>query len=367
MRRYLYLLLLCLLLSAGIVHAQSNPTAGSPGAGDAYYPELGNGGYDVQHYTLDLLVDMPTNLLAATATIDATATQDLSQFNLDLVGVKVVALTVNDTPADYVHSGHELIVKPAEPLPDAEPFNVTVKYYGRPEGFTPEAFPMRIGWINYGSGLYVAGEPSGAATWYPVNDHPTDKATYTIRITVDAPYVAAANGVLAEVIDAGRGATTYVWEMQQPMASYLTTVQIADFERQEETLSNGVVIRSYFPAAFASQGRQTFQRQGEMLLYFETLFGDYPFDVYGAAVSDAMIPYALESQTLSMFGVGVLQRGAGAEDVIAHELAHQWYGNSVSPAQWQDIWLNEGFATYAQWLWKEHAYGDDAQIGRAHV
>ncbi|MEL7234380.1 MAG: M1 family metallopeptidase, partial [Chloroflexota bacterium] len=202
---------------------------------------------------------------------------------------------------------------------------------------------------------------SGSATWYPVNDHPTDKATYRLSITVEDPFVVAANGILTETIDAGSGSTTYVWEHSDPMASYLTTVQIGRFVRQEETLPNGLVIRNYFPERVATEARQSFSRQNEMMAYFETVFGPYPFEVYGSVVVDTLLPFALETQTLSMYGITAANGGTGVESVIAHELAHQWFGNSLSPAQWQDIWLNEGFATYAQWLWAEHAYGVDAR------
>lgn len=353
-------LLVLILLSVTVAHAQS-PQPGAPGVGDNYYPSLGNGGYDVQHYDLDLIVDVPTNLLAGTATIDAVATQDLSAFNFDFMGLEVAGLTVNDTDALFEMADGEMTITPAAPIFEGETFTTVVQYYGRPNTEGRTVAPFSAGWNNYGSGVYVASEPSGSATWYPVNDHPTDKATYTISVTVDAPYVAASNGELVGTIDNGRGSTTYVWEMNQPMASYLSTVQIADFERQESVTADGLLIRNYIPTRVSAEGRRAFERQDEMIAYFETVFGPYPFDVYGSVVSDTLIPFALETQTLSMYGINIVNGGVGAESVIAHELAHQWFGNSLTPARWQDIWLNEGFATYSQWLWAEHAYGIEAR------
>ena len=369
MRKIISLILLfnTAIFAITVVHAQS---FGAPGAGDVYYPELGNGGYDVQHYDLELRYRVSTNLLVGTATIEAQTLHDLNTFNLDFSGLTITALTVNGQSANYAREEQELIVRPAAPLPADAAFTVIVSYYGEPEPITPDAIPFSMGWNNYGNGAYVASEPSGSSTWYPVNDHPTDKATYTFAITVNEPYVAAANGVLVETQNADDGATTYIWEMNDPMASYLTTVQIADFTRQDENPVNGVTIRNYFPAEMADSGREAFARQGDMLDYFETVFGPYPFEVYGSAVANTPLPFALETQTLSMYGTGILFGGRGAESIIAHELAHQWYGNSVSPAQWQDIWLNEGFATYAEWLWTEHAYGideRDAAIARAYA
>ncbi len=357
MRKSQFIIVLLLLLTvSGAVALAQDASPGAPGVGDVYYPSLGNGGYDVQHYDLELLVDVETNLLVATATIEAVATQDLSAFNLDFVGMTVAELSVNGEAATFARDEPELVITPAEAIREGDAFTVLVDYYGRPNSIQAQGIPIQIGWRNYGNGILVASQPNGSSTWYPVNDHPTDKATYTFRITVEEPYVAAANGILTETIDAGRGATTYVWEASDPTASYLTTVQVAEFVRQEETLDNGLVIRNYFPARVAAEGQRTFAKQGAMMDYFETVFGPYPFEVYGSVVADTPLSFALETQTLSVYGVTVVNGGIGVEAVIAHELAHQWFGNSASTRQWQDIWLNEGFATYAQWLWAEHEY-----------
>jgi len=132
-------------------------------------------------------------------------------------------------------------------------------------------------------------------------------------------------------------------------------VGIAEFERVEAGEAAGVPIRNYFPVTLPLSVREGYDRQGEMLAHFDALFGPYPFDAYGVVVHDENLGFALETQTLSIFG-----RGRPRENTVAHELAHQWFGNSVSPAAWQHIWLNEGFATYAANLWEEHAYGAEA-------
>jgi aminopeptidase N len=356
MKRFWLILMVCLM--AIPLLAQADPQPGEPGVGDLYYPGLGNGGYDVQHYTLDLMVDVETNIVLGIAEIEIIATQDLSSFNLDFVAMEVVGLQIDGTDADFTRNGREMTITPAEPIAEGETFTAWIKYGGLPQAVRTEAIPFTMGWNNYGNGIYVANEPAGAAGWYPVNDHPLDKATYSYRITVPEPFVVAANGILQETIP-GDNRTTYVWEASDPTASYLTTIQIADFVVQEDESESGVRIRNYFPRTLAEEGRRVFARQAEMIDYFETVFGPYPFEVYGSVVSQTMIPFALETQTLSMYGSSILL--GGGESIIAHELAHQWFGNSVSPAQWRDIWLNEGFATYAQWLWAEHAYGEDAR------
>lgn len=329
---------------------------GSEGIGDDYFPTLGNGGYDVQHYTLDIDVDMATNMIDGSASIEALADEDLGRFDLDFHGFDISELTVNGEEADYEHDGGELIITPQEALPAGQPFEVTVAYEGVPgQGVDPNAAEYAQGWVNYGTGVVVAGEPIGASTWYPVNEHPLDKATYTFRITVDEPLVAAASGVLTDTIDNG-DTLTYVWEMTDPMAPYLATVAIGDFERVDlPTAEGGVPVRNYFAADIPEETRADFTLLPEMIAYYETAFGPYPFDVYGVVVHDAAFGFALETQTLAIFG-----RSFGGEEVIAHELAHMWYGDAVSLTRWQDVWLNEGFATYASWLWAEHSDGEAA-------
>jgi aminopeptidase N len=350
-----FILALLLVSSLGTVRAQG-PRPGSPSAGDPYYPELGNGGYDTLHYTLDLAVDVEQNTLSGTAAIEAQATQDLSAFNLDFLGLTIGALTVNGTSAAYSRAQNELTITPAAPLADSELFTVAVTYAGKPEPITPEAVPISMGWNHYSGGTYVASEPAGAMTWYPVNDHPRDKATYTFRITVPKPYVVAANGLLEDTTDNG-DTTTYRYEVRDPMASYLATVEIGSFVVQEEAGPDGLPIRNFFSTQLADMAETDFARAGDMLEYFSSVFGPYPFDVYGVVVVDRQLGFALETQTLVLYGSDIVSGAGDANQVIAHELSHQWFGDSVSVANWQDIWLNEGFATYAEWLWLEHDHG----------
>jgi aminopeptidase N len=338
----------------------SLPTA-SDGLGDPFYPQLGNGGYDALHYTLDLVVDMRTGAISGTVALAARATADLPAFNLDFQGLTVRAVAVDSQPANYRSADHELTIAPAVPIRSGAMFTATVSYAGVPQVVTDRAIPIPLGWMRYEGGVYVASEPSGAAAWYPVNDHPRDKATYTFRITVAKPYVVAANGLLQQTRDNG-DTRTYVWEAANPLASYLVTVNIAEFVEQTGQGPDGLPIRNFFPSVVAANAGRVFAPTVEMIDYFDDLFGPFPFEAYGVVVADRNLGYALETQTLSLFGRDVASADpASVQTIVAHELAHQWFGDSVSVANWQDIWLNEGFASYAEWLWIEHIAGASAR------
>ncbi len=333
--------------------------AGLAGLGDPYFPTLGNGGYDVDHYLIDLTVNPDANTIDGLAQISAAATTDLDTLNLDFLGLTVDAVTVEGAPAAFTRQDGELVVDPEPRLPAGEGFVVTVAYHGTPENLRTIGFPL--GWVDAGDITYVIAEPDAARTWFPANDHPSDKATFTFRITVPEGLTVAANGTLAETVP-GPSTTTFVWEMTRPMATYLATVVIGDLVRIERETTGGVLLRDYLPADMGATVPGPLARAGEMLEFYAGLFGPYPFTEYGHAVVPG-VPGALENQTLCLFGRDMLEsstQGYGeptVEEIVAHELSHQWYGDSVSPATWQDIWLNEGFATFAQWLWVEHDRG----------
>ena len=353
-----WLILIVLFVGVGVTYAQEGEP-GAEGVGDPFYPLLGGGGYDVQHYTLEVNVDMQNQSIEGVATIEIIATQDLSAFNLDLWRLEVSSVTIDGSPAEFTHERRELNITLPEGRSEGETFTAIITYGGEPSPIIEQSIGAMIGW-NFGNGyVYTASETNGSATWYPVNDHPSDKATYTFIITVPEPYVVAANGVREDTIDNG-DTLTYVWEMAQPMASYLATVDIDTFVVNAYQ-ENGVVIQNFFPERVAESAEQVFAIQDEMVVYFSEIFGEYPFDEYGAIVTQAPLGFALETQTRSLFGLSVATSDPGdAEEVIAHELAHQWFGDAVSPERWDDIWLNEGFATYASWLWFEHTQGADA-------
>ncbi|MGE0491359.1 MAG: M1 family metallopeptidase [Vulcanimicrobiota bacterium] len=330
--------------------------SGSPAGPDPYFPGQGNGGYDAQHYAIDLSVDPADNYITGSTTMQARATQDLESFNLDLKGLRVAEVKVDRELATIERDGDELHITPAHPLAEGQPFEVVVNYSGRPKPVPGPSFPAPTGWIHHDQGSFVVSQPNGASTWYPVNDHPADKATYSFHLTVPKPFMGVANGSLIRTVDLGDH-TTYHWEARDPMASYLSTVLIGEFEPVDQ--AGSVPIRHYFAPELSDEVKAPHLRSPEMIDFFSQRLGDYPFDGFGSAVVNVPFRGALETQTLPVYGSASTHR-ENPELVVAHELAHQWFGDSVSVEAWKDIWLNEGFATYASWLWLEHSQGQQA-------
>jgi aminopeptidase N len=326
--------------------AGGEPVDGETGVGDPYFPELGNTGYDSIHYLLDLTWDPETNHLDGVMTLDAVAVQDLASFGLDLVDLAVDEVTVDGEPADFERRDERgLVISPAAPLPADDPFQVQVRYQGEPTTLSGQ-FPGLGGWQPSRGEVFVAAEPDGAATFYPVNDHPSDKACYSFRITAPDDLVAVTNGLeLGRGPGPGEGTLTWQSRSLDPMASYLVQVAVANFVIEEDESGSGVPVRHAIDEDVRREGSRAMAPTVEMLDFYEEIFGPYPFEVYGGLVVDDPIGFALETQTLSLFPAHT------SESTVAHELVHQWFGNWVSPADWQDIWLNEGFASYGEWLW----------------
>jgi aminopeptidase N len=335
--------------------AASAPTfaPGSEGIGDPYFPTYGNGGYDVAGYDLKLRYDPKSGQLGGSATITATATQDLSAFNLDLAHLTASKVTVDGRVASAQAKLNELVVTPAAGIVNGRPFTVVVDYSGKPEPLS-NATLGDGGWLRTADGGFALGQPESASTWFPVNDHPRDKATFKLAMTVPEGVEALSNGVPLER-STDDGWTTWRWAENAPMASYLATVVIGQYRVETGThKGKPMVLATPESLPVNGPGAKSIARTAEIADFLETQFGPYPFDAYGGIVlDDERVGYALETQTRPVYGNTFF--GAGPDfEVVAHELAHQWFGDSVALERWQDIWLNEGFATYAEWLWRAH-------------
>jgi hypothetical protein len=565
-----FILGMVMATSAALVLAPLNAQAetvapvfipGAPGIGDSYFPLDGNGGYDAIHYDLDITYDPPSDTVTGVATMLAKTTQDLSRFDLDLVGLTVSSVTVNGKKATWTRTGQELVITPATRLPKGSPLVSVVKYSGVPALYEEQALGTG-GFFHTDDGAFIAGQPHAAASWFPVNDHPADKASYDFRITAPKGLEVTANGVLVDRRTKG-GLTTSTWVAKEPMASYLTTIAIGKYtvssyradgikftdaidsdlfkadvapamgtgfaisgtadlswKRLTRTVSatagsnltfkvnrdteegydfvlveartagqndwttlpdaNGHTSTQTFGACDyllqvhpfaahyitagatgcsptgssgawnaatgqstgyetwsvdlsayagkqvelsityasddvfqapsgvfvdditgpAGQGTTGFEadgdvrdgwtvpgppadspgnrndwqtgtsdlvvtqgevaqaslkRQPEIIRFLASNFGPYPFSAAGGIVVDQDdLGFALETQTRPIYANVFFSDQISGDSVVVHEVTHQWFGDNLAVRRWQNIWLNEGFATYGEWLWSEH-------------
>nr|WP_244204492.1 M1 family metallopeptidase [Streptomyces africanus] len=352
--RLVPVLLVCCALAGTACGGGVHGTPGGSGVRDPYFPKAGNGGYDVTHYGLRLGYTPDAHRLTGTATLTARATKALSAFNLDLLGLEVGKVTVDGESARWNRAGQELTVRPREDLDEGETFRVTVGYSGAPQTVTdPDG--SQEGWLRTTDGALALGEPTGSMAWFPGNHHPSDKAAYDLTVTVPRGLRAVSNGELRGETTA-RDRTTFRWHTAEPMASYLATLAIGHYDISRATARDGLPVYTAVDPAEKKGSRAVLARIPEVLRWAERRFGPYPFSSTGAIVDRAAdIGYALETQSRPVF--------PGAPDItlLVHELAHQWYGDSVTPESWRDMWLNEGFATYAEWMWEEDHGGETAQ------
>jgi aminopeptidase N len=331
------------------------PPAAAPrtGGGEPFFPHSGNRGYDVLHYDVQLAYLPDERRLQATATIEATPTETLPRFSLDLDGLRVAEVLVAGAPAGFSRSQGKLAVEPAAPLEVGKPFVVEVRYSGDPEEITdPDG--STEGWILTEEGAAALGEPSGTATWLPCNNTPQDKASFSFRLTVPAQLKAIANGRLQSV-SRNDNRKTFAWIEAQPMAPYLATVDIGRGRLMQSTIA-GIPAWTFVDSFDETKAALRSVRTLPEIIDFESrFFGPYPFDSAGSIINEIPADYAaLETQTRPTYAFPPDRL------TVVHEMAHQWFGDSVGLTRWPEIWLNEGFATWAEWFFVERHGGPSA-------
>jgi aminopeptidase N len=340
---------LCGLAVAALLAASSAAAAG--GSGDPFFPHSGNGGYDVSNYDVHLAYRPAAGMLRATARIEATATQRLGRFSLDLDGLRVTGVSVDGQAAAFSRGKDKLRVVPATPPAAGEPFTTVVSYQGRPRKVTdPDG--STEGWYRTPDGAVAVGEPVGTAAWLPCDNELTDKASFSVDITVPQRLRGVSNGRLLGVSSEG-SRRTYAWREAQPMAPYLAVVDVGRGRLVQGTI-DGLPSWTLVDPRLAAASRAALAELPRIIRFESGLFGPYPFDAAGSIVDAAQLEYALETQTRPIYAF------APDRTTVVHETAHQWFGDSVGLRRWPDIWLNEGFATWTEWYYAERHGGHSA-------
>ncbi|MDO5676733.1 MAG: M1 family metallopeptidase [Propionibacteriaceae bacterium] len=314
----------------------------------------GDDSFDVTHYDLDLSCNVSTNRITGTATLTCVAREDLDEFHLDLYVLKTGKVRVDGAVAKVSHKGVRLKVKPASAISAGSEFTVEVPYSGKPKP-VPGQFGA-AGWEELTDGIMVTSQPYGAPSWFPCNDRPTNKASYRVTVSYGGSYWASGNGEAVKHVARG-GQHKWVFEQPEPMATYLAALHIGAGVQRPVPSEASVPVEIVAPPMVNVGVGSSFERQGEMVAVFEELFGPYPFALYRAVVAEDALEIPLEAQGMSLFGANHAVAGWANERLVAHELSHQWFGNCVTVGHWRDIWLHEGFACYAEWLWSEASGG----------
>ncbi|MCH0558785.1 MULTISPECIES: M1 family metallopeptidase [Streptomyces] len=327
--------------------------AGPLGVGDRLYPYLGNPGYDVAAYDLSFTYsgtnDKP---LRAVTTIDAWTTARLDRLNLDFAHGTVQSVEVDGRPAVFTSAGEDLVVTPERPLAEGSWTRITVRHTSDPV----PAEDQDGGWVRTSDGLAMANQADAAHLVFPCNDHPSDKAMFTFRITAPNDYTVVANGLPAGADRVGR-TTTWTYRTQHPMATELAQVSIGRSTVLHREGPHGLPVRDVVPSGDREALEPWLARTPDQIAWLESKVGRFPFETYGVLMAQASTGFELETQTLSLFEEYLFTEPAYptwyVESIMVHELSHQWFGDSVSPRTWSDVWLNEGHATWYEELYAE--------------
>lgn len=308
-------------------------------------------GYDVTKYTIRCDVDFQRRSIRGDVTVDAIATKrNRKVLDLDFHGFDITRVRLNGKSASYsrIGSGSVLRVRSQRPLNLNQAFRIEIVYNGVP---SLSSDGLGFGFTASGAGTFA--EPEGAREWFPCKDRPSDKAEYEGYVTVPSSMVVASNGALIGTSPSG-DRVTYHWKEAHPIATYLISLAISDYAIIEDSLG-ALPIRHFVYPAIEAEARQDFSPTPAMIDAFENSLGvPFPFDKYGHALFENF-GGAMEHQSCTSYGARLITGDNRYDLVVAHELGHQWFGDLVSPAEWDEIWLNEGLATWTEFLWTERA------------
>ncbi|TWG96818.1 Aminopeptidase N [Nocardioides sp. J9] len=349
------LLVLMMLVVPGLAgaSAQALPreaVAGSVRGPDPYWPLDGNGGTDALHYDVRVRYDFAKRELRGRTVATMRAKRDLASFSLDLL-LPASRVRVDGRAARFSRPRpHELRVVPARAIRAGTVFEVDVTYRGRPGA---HRYAGERSWLANAGEVVTMNQPHMAPWWFPSNDHPSDKARFDIRVNVPRGKTVVSNGTRLKRVVHGKRATTH-WRMSDPMATYLAYFAAGSFVTERGRTAQGIpyfyAVSRQLPSGTRARALRQLRRTGPVTDWLQKWLGDYPFTSTGGLVTAIDVDFALENQTRPTYGAWIYP------GVVVHEVAHQWFGDSVSLRRWRDMWLNEGFATFAEYAW-EAAHG----------
>lgn len=356
-------MLICLLFLGGLLYALPNWDA-SPSrkynqpqsAYKAYEPVRADSahGFDVQKYVITLSVNDASHQINGNVLATVNATANLSSITYELRHLTVSSVLVNNAPASFTHTGENLTITCN--IPSGQQFTTQVFYSGVPQ-LTSDAY--HIGMIFGTNTVFTISDPDAGRNWWPCYDHPWDKAIVDLHITMRSDWKVAANGLRTAITNNNNGTSTTDWIGQHPMTTYLVCITAGPYVEINQTVpqQNNLPVQNFVMQSQYTNALADLQRVPEMIAYFSQLFGAYPFEKYGNATVNMSTYGAMEHQTMTTLGNYIINGQGTYEPTIAHELAHQWYGDAVSFLTFKDVWLSEGFATYSEHLWTDYRFG----------
>lgn len=319
---------------------------------DPFFPNAGDSRYDVSEYDVALTYRHTARSIRARTTISATATTDVEQFEVDLERLRVTSVKVNGAEADFSRTRKKIAITPASPIAQGQEFEAVVSYRGKPKPIKDPDGSLE-GWFNTPDGAFAVGEPVGTAAWVACSNTLRDKAAWTFRINVPRPLHAVANGRLASKFSVGDDRTQWIWRASEPMVPYLAMIHIGKGPLLRGSADGVPTWTAISPRADKGWPR-VLRKLPKVMRFMSKLWGAYPFDSAGSVIDPRDGGYALETQTRPIYNE------PPSLSTLVHETAHQWFGNSVTPELWSQIWLNEGFATWNEWYWAERHGGRSA-------
>ncbi|MBP2708559.1 M1 family metallopeptidase [Microbispora sp. RL4-1S] len=346
------------LSTGGVAAAGGDPKPGAESAGDRLFPYLGNGGYDVASYDVAFDYRPGTMKMTSAVQITASALQALSRFSLDSAGQKIHTVRVDGRPAGFTTRGEKLVITPEHWVRKGARFQVAITYTADrtanpPSPASPGAPVHFEHWYNKDDGFALFGQPDRAHLFFPMNDHPSDKARVTFRVTVPKDLQVAANGTLRSRSTSG-GRTTYVYGTRDPIPTQVVQVAVGRFRQVRQTGPHGLPLTSFITPAFYAKAKRSVGLIPSQVAWVEKKIGArYPFEAYGVLGLKGGYSAAFEAAGLSTFAAEAGLTKPEETPTLVHELVHQYFGNAVSEKTWDDMWISEGHASYYTFLYKD--------------